>query len=205
MPEFWESTYSNNEKMWGEKPTDNAFTVCELFRKQGIKNILIPGFGYGRNAKVFAENGIQVTGIEISETAITRAKKHFRKDVVIHQGSVTNMPFDNHLYEGIYCYSLIHLLKPTERVKLIDDCYQQLQPGGLMVFVAISVNDTRFGVGKKISENTFQSPNGLALYFYDKEAVEREFSDYGIIELSEINEPLKNPTEICWMVVCRKN
>ena len=28
-----------------------------------MKNILIPGIGYGRNAQVFKENGIEVTGI----------------------------------------------------------------------------------------------------------------------------------------------
>ena len=70
---------------------------------------MIPGIGYGRNAKVFIDNGINVTGIEISKTAINLARKQ-RIDINIYHGSVTELPFDNKLYDGIFCYALIHLL-----------------------------------------------------------------------------------------------
>ncbi len=204
MPEYWETAFSTNPTMWGENPADNAYTVLDLFQEHGIKTMLVPGFGYGRNAKVFSEQGISLTGIEISETAIARARKHFGSDVVIHHGSVTDMPFDKALYDGIYCYSLIHLLNRTDRSKLIDDCYRQLKPSGWMVFVALSVNDKRHGVGEKIAPNTFLSPHGLQLYFYTKAAIDEEFGNYGLLDAKEINEPKENPNERMWMVVCRK-
>ena len=205
MTEFWESVFKNNEKMWGENPTDNAQTVLRLLQKQNITNLLIPGFGYGRNAKVFYAQGFKVTGIEISKTAILRAQKHFGKDVLIHHGSVTDMPFNTNQYQAIYCYSLIHLLKKADRIKLISACYKQLEPKGLMIFVALTVNDQRFRIGKEVESNTFQSPNGLNLYFYDKAAVIEEFGNFNIIDTSEINEPEENPTEKHWMIICRKN
>lgn len=204
MTEFWESAYKNNERMWGENPTDNARTVLKLLQKHDIKSVLIPGFGYGRNAKVFYDEGIDVTGIEISKTAIERARKYFDSDVTIHYGSVTDMPFDKNQYESIYCYSLIHLLKKADRIKLIKDCYSQLKHSGIMVFVALSKNDKRFGLGEEIEKNTFLSPKGLNLYFYDKESVEDEFGAYNIVEAKEINEPEKNPDEKHWMIVCEK-
>ena len=40
-----------------------------ILNRDKVKDILIPGVGYGRNAKVFIDNGINVTGIEISKTA----------------------------------------------------------------------------------------------------------------------------------------
>ena len=49
--------------MWGENPTDNSINVLELFQKNKIKSVLIPGFGYGRNAKVFYDQGFNVSGI----------------------------------------------------------------------------------------------------------------------------------------------
>lgn len=200
MPEFWETAFKNNAKMWGENPTNNALDVLELFQQHGIKQMLVPGFGYGRNAKVFYDKGIKVTGIEISETAIARARKYFNEATTIYHGSVSDMPYNNTLYQGIYCYSLIHLLNAPHRKKLIENCYQQLQPKGLMVFTAISVNDSRFGVGEKIEHHTFQSPHGLSLYFYDDKAIKKEFGNYNIIALKEITEP----TEKLWMVVCGK-
>lgn len=204
MNEFWESVYKNNDKMWGETPTDNAGNVLELFQSNNIKSVLIPGFGYGRNAKVFYDKGFKVSGIEISKTAIERARKYFGNDVTIHHGSVTDMPFDEARFESIYCYSLIHLFDKVDRLKLIEDCYSQLMPNGIMVFVALSINDTRFGVGEALKINTFHSPNGLNLYFYDEASVEEEFGKYNIIELKEINEPEENPNEIHWMIVCEK-
>ncbi|MCB0686810.1 MAG: class I SAM-dependent methyltransferase [Saprospiraceae bacterium] len=204
MIEFWESVYRNNDKMWGEDPTDNARQVLELFVRNNIKNVLIPGFGYGRNAKVFYDKGFSVAGIEISKTAIERAGRYFGNDVTIHWGSVINMPFDKARFESIYCYSLIHLLDKGERQKLIEDCYSQLIPDGLMVFVALSTNDKRFGVGDEVGKNRFYSPNGLTLYFYDAESVEEEFGKYNICDLKEINEPEENPDERHWMIVCKK-
>ncbi|WP_029038831.1 class I SAM-dependent methyltransferase [Salinimicrobium xinjiangense] len=204
MIEFWESAYQSNERMWGENPTDNARKVLELMQKRNIRNVLIPGFGYGRNAKLFYEEGIDVTGIEISKTAIERARKHFEGDVTIHFGSVTDMPFDKTQYESIYCYSLIHLLNKADRLKLINDCYSQLKDNGLMIFVALSINDKRFGLGEKLERNTFRSPQGLNLYFYDEESIKDEFGHYNIVEAKEVNEPEENPNEKHWMIICKK-
>lgn len=204
MNNFWESAFKKNDKMWGENPTDNAKNVLELFQKNKIKSVLIPGFGYGRNAKVFYNKGFNVIGIEISKTAIERARKYFGSNVTIHYGSVTDMPFDKTRYASIYCYSLIHLLDKGDRMKLIEDCYSQLIPNGIMVFVALSTNDKRFGAGDEVRKNTFHSPQGLNLYFYDEASVKEEFGDYNIIELNEINEPEKNPNERHWMIVCKK-
>lgn len=205
MTEFWESTYKGNDKMWGENSTDNAKKVLELLQKKNIKSVLIPGFGYGRNAKVFYDQGFELSGIEISKTAIERARKYFGTEVIIHQGSVSDMPYDRKKYQSIYCYSLIHLLNARDRKKLIDDCFAQLKENGIMIFVALSIKDKRFGIGEELKKNTFASPNGLSLYFYEKAAVMQEFGNYNIIELKEINEPEQNPNEKHWMIVCKKN
>lgn len=204
MTEFWESVYHSNEKMWGEEPTDNAYTVLKMLKEQNKNSLLIPGFGYGRNAKVFHEQGIHVTGIEISQTAIQKARKHFETDVVIHHGSVSQMPFDQNKYDAIYAYSLIHLLNTEERQEFIHNCYNQLAEKGWMIMVALSTNDHRFGVGGEIAKNTFLSPNGLTLYFYDETAILNEFGDYNILQYQEIDEPLDQPNERHWMVICEK-
>ena len=73
-----------------------------------------------------------------------------------------------------------------------------------MVFVALSTNDKRFGVGYEVAMNTFRSSHGLTLYFYDEATVKEEFGRYNITELDEVCEPQDNPNEKHWMIVCRK-
>ncbi|HCT29405.1 MAG TPA: SAM-dependent methyltransferase [Bacteroidales bacterium] len=209
MVEFWESSFRDKQEMWGLEPADSAIATLELFKKEGLNSILIPGFGYGRNAKIFTDNGFKVTGIEISETAIDLAKKHFGDSIKIYHGSVYSMPFNHELYDGIFCYALIHLLNAEERIKLVYDCYNQLKPNGYMVFIAISKTDIRYGYGKEINNDTFETKHGVTLFFYDSDSVEKEFGDFGLIEAKEISEPAKNtenkPSQRFWQIVCKKD
>lgn len=73
MENFWEKNFKIKQTMWGFEPSESAILVKDFFIEKGIKEILIPGIGYGRNARLFVENGFDVTGIEISKTAIELA------------------------------------------------------------------------------------------------------------------------------------
>lgn len=208
MPEFWEANFKDKQAMWGFEPADSAIETVDLFRKNGLNKILIPGFGYGRNAKIFTDNGFEVIGIEISKTAIALANKYYGTKVKVFHGAVSAMPFDRELYDGIFCYALIHLLNEKERAKLIKDCFNQLRPNGYMVFVAISKNTTTYGEGIQLSKNRFETKHGVKLFYYDSESVDQEFGNFGIMEAKEINEPAKNmenrASQKFWQITCKK-
>jgi len=186
--EFWESAFTEKQEMWGFEPSASAVVTNDLFVKNSIKNILIPGIGYGRNAQIFRDNGIAVTGIEISKTAIEIAAKHYGTDMNIYHGSVTDMPFDNCRYDGIFCYALIHLLGSNERKKLIRDCYSQLTDNGFMIFTAITKEAPIYGQGKFIGKNRYEMFGGVKMFFYDRGSINAEFSEAGLFEIDEITE-----------------
>lgn len=188
MGEFWEQAFKDKQEMWGLEPAKSTVLVKDFFIEQGVTNILLPGIGYGRNAKPFIDNGISVTGIEISHTAIELAKKHFGNDLKIYQGSVTEMPFDKKMYEGIFCYGLIYLFDKGERQKLIQDCYNQLTENGFMVFTAITKQAVTYGQGTNIGKDRFEMFGGVKIFFYDNETIEEEFGKAGLFEISEVNE-----------------
>lgn len=207
MDEFWENKYGEIGTMWGYEPSDSAIETCNFFKANAIQNILIPGVGYGRNAKIFLENGINVTGIEISESAIRMAKQN-ELDFPIHHGSVTQMPFDNQLFDGIYCYALIHLLNKKERKQFIRKCFNQLRENGYMVFVAVSKKSTMYGHGHPLSQNRFALMKGLNVYFYDLGSAVKEFKSFDLVEVKEFDEPIKHmdnqPPLNCIMIICQK-
>lgn len=207
MEGFWESSFVENQMMWGFEPSESAILAKDFFLEKKVKNILIPGIGYGRNAKVFIDNGINVTGIEISKTAIELARQNGLHIRIFH-GSVTDMPFDDELYDGVFCHALIHLLNNREREKFIKDCYNQLKPNGYMIFTTISKEAPMFGKGKQLDKDYFEIMEGLKMFFYDHESIKQEFGKYGLIEYSEVVEPHKNmenkPPFKFIMVKCQK-
>lgn len=186
--EFWELNFIDKKEMWGLEPAYSATLIRDYFVEKEIKNILIPGIGYGRNAHIFAQAGMKVTGIEISQTAIDMATKHYGDAMTIYHGSVTDMPYDTHQYEGIFCYALIHLLDEHERAKLIRDCYHQLAPSGTMVFVAITKKAHTYGTGTYISKDRYEVFSGVRMFFYDRDSVQQEFGNYGIYDCKEVQE-----------------
>ena len=188
MTEFWEEAFKDKQEMWGFEPAKSTVLTKDFFVQHKIKNVLIPGIGYGRNAQIFRDNGMTVTGIEISQTAIDLAQKRFGDDLIIYHGSVTEMPFDDKLYDGIFCYGLIYLLDKDERKKLIEDCFNQLTQNGFMVFTAITKDAETYGQGTRISKDRFEMFGGVTIFFYDKETIDEEFKDAGLFEVTEVTE-----------------
>jgi 2-polyprenyl-3-methyl-5-hydroxy-6-metoxy-1,4-benzoquinol methylase len=203
---YWETKYKKGA-IWKFEPSDSAILVAKLFHSISVKNILIPGIGYGRNAKPFVDKGISVIGIEISKPAIKLARDN-SFTFPIHHGSVLDMPFDNDKYDGIFCYSLLHLFNKQERFQFLSSCYNQLNKNGYMFFVIVSTKDKSFGTGKKINKNRYKIENGLKVFFYDNNSIYKEFKHFGLIEYEEFDEPIKHmPNEQpfkCFIVKCRK-
>ncbi len=207
MTNYWEQLFKNEGTLWKHEPSDSAIITADLFYKEGIKNILIPGIGYGRNTLPFINKGMHITGIEISESAITLARES-GLDFIIHPGSVLDMPFDTRIYSGIFCYALLHIFDDKERKQILRSCYKQLSPGGFMVFTVISTKSTLFGNGVEVEENRFRLDNGISVFFYNPGSIHKEFKDFGLIEFKEIDEPIKftsdQPSLKCYIVKCRK-
>jgi 2-polyprenyl-3-methyl-5-hydroxy-6-metoxy-1,4-benzoquinol methylase len=186
--------------MWGFEPSQSTVLTNDFFVENNVKNVLIPGIGYGRNAQIFIENGMTVTGIEISQTAIDLAYKRFGNELTIYQGSVTQMPFDKKLYDGIYSYALIHFLDKNEREKLIRDCFNQLSDKGYMFFATVTKEARIYGQGTCIGKETVELFGGLKMFFYDLDTIQEEFGKVGLFEITDVLDIYP-----FYLIKCQKN
>ena len=207
MSEFWEDKFQKIGLLWSFEPADSAVSACKLFLDNGFRSILIPGVGYGRNARTFVESGFEVTGIEISKTAIQLAREN-GLNFPIHHGSVKRMPFDKELYDGVFCYALLHLFNQNDRRQFLKNCYNQLRTDGIMIFAVVSKAYKLYGNGKLVSNDRFMVDKGLTVFFYDSATIEKEFAPYGLVEYREIDESVKHieneePMKF-FIVVCKK-
>src|SRR5687768_8965479 len=201
MDEFWEEAFKNRQIIWGEQPTISAIETCKHFKSLGFRKILILGFGYGRNARPFLDSGFEVTGIEISKTAIQLAYQLLGSEVKISHGSVGDMPFDQDIYDGVFCHALIHLLGSNERKRLLTNCNAQMKSGGLMVFTTITKHASTYGAGEKLGKDLFKTKDGVELFFYDEESIKEEFGQFGLVEATIVEE---SPATKFWKIVCQK-
>ncbi|WP_076417578.1 class I SAM-dependent methyltransferase [Colwellia sp. UCD-KL20] len=197
---FWENSFQDKKAMWGFEPTNSAKLTLKIFKDNHLKTVLIPGFGYGRNAELFDHNGFDITGIEISKTAIEIAQQYYGNTMKVFHGNVNQMPFEDKQYDGIFCYALLHLLNADERKRLIKNCYQQLQSNGYMIFVTLSKNTPSYGEGLKVSEDRFKTKHGVHLFYYDATSIESEFKNYGLVNNIEVED---SSQKFCF-ITCKK-
>jgi hypothetical protein len=77
-----------------------------------------------------------------------------------------------------------------------------------MVFVSISKMDFRYGQGKEISKDTFETWPGVTLFFYDSDSIKSDFGSYGLTDAEVINEPkidpINKPIQRFWYIICKK-
>lgn len=181
-------------------PTRSAILVSQRFANNSIHDVLIPGIGYGRNAQPFIDEGMKLTGIEISATAIALAKKHFKDKLTLYHGSISQMPFNANAYDGIFCHAVVHLLDSDERLRFIKSCYNQLVNSGLMIFTAITKQAPQFKKGTRLSTDRYEMYKGAGIYYYDLDAVQREFESFGLIKIEEIQE-----NQPMYLITCKKS
>ena len=205
MSDIWESVFHEHQVVWGLQPTSSAVLAASRFAQAGLVDVLIPGVGYGRNAQAFLALGMKVTGIEISATAIALSRSALGLDIPIHHGSVEQMPFDDTIYDGVFCYALIHLLDAAARAKLISDCAAQLAPGGMMIFSLISKSAPMYARGKKLGDSWYETSPGIQMYFFDRTSAEQAFGGYGELEFVDVDESIGAGVVLPFInVICRK-
>jgi SAM-dependent methyltransferase len=186
--EYWDKRYESEGKIWGEQPSLTAKYAAVLFQRANIQSILVPGSGYGRHTKFLSESGFNVTGIEISATALNLAYK-FDLHSRFYQSSVLDMSFDNHRYDGIFCFNLLHLFLEKERRVFIAECERKLEKWGGMFFSVFSEKETSYGEGREVEKNTFESRPGRPAHYFTEEDLKEHFAKYNIVESGIMEDP----------------
>lgn len=55
----WDKTYTENPAFFGEESSEFARTALNLFRSAGVRSVLELGCGHGRDALLFAKEGVE--------------------------------------------------------------------------------------------------------------------------------------------------
>ena len=188
MDEYWDKRYQSEGKIWGDSPSRTAVYALELFTKEGVKKMVVPGSGYGRNTKLFSAAGIKVTGMEISETAIKIARQYDPATRVYHD-SVLDMSILGSNYDAVYCFNVLHLFREYDRHLLIQQCLSRVKRGGVLFFTVFSEKEDSCGIGKEIEKSTFESKPGRPVHYFTEDDLKKTFVDTEILETGITKDP----------------
>lgn len=105
-------------------------------------SILDVGCGIGRDARIFAELGYKVVGIDMSEKLLTIAKKE-NPDLELNYMDMKATTFPDDFFDGIWANAALHYLGEEEMIVAIKEWGRICKPSGI-VYVS-----TRLGLGTR--------------------------------------------------------
>ncbi|MFH1733668.1 MAG: class I SAM-dependent methyltransferase [bacterium] len=129
------------------------------------------GCGTGQYSIYLTEQGFDVTGIDISTTAVRYAQENAaKKDVectFISADLTEDTPCDAGSFDFAFDYELLHHIFPDRRSAYVQNVNRLLKPGGKYLSVCFSEVSSQFGGTGKYRE----TPIGTLLYFSSEDEI----------------------------------
>lgn len=138
----WQARYLARDTPW-EKGAASPPLRAWLNRHPGIvrrRRILVPGCGWGHDARIFARAGADVTGLDVAPAAVTRARaltgqtdgacRFVEGDLLdgadAHRAGLG--PFDDLVEHTLFC-----AIDPSDRDAYVAACERHIAPGGRLI------------------------------------------------------------------------
>ena len=98
------------------------------------KKILDAGCGPGRDLLYFKEEGLDVTGIDISRGMLRECKR--RTGITGLQIDMREMSFKDNMFDGVWCMASFSDISKEDNSKVINEFYRVLKRGGV-IYIAV--------------------------------------------------------------------
>jgi 2-polyprenyl-3-methyl-5-hydroxy-6-metoxy-1,4-benzoquinol methylase len=207
--EWWNKFYSNKEKavpFFKNIPDENLITYFDRgILKEG--KALDIGCGKGRNSIYIAKKGLEVCGVDFSETSIEMANK-----IATEQGrkvkfscqSIFDFQSEKENYDFIYDSGCFHHIKPHRREQYLSTILKYLKPNGYFAMICFNLKG-----GANISDYDVYKDNSMhgGMGFSDYKLKIILESYFEIVEFREMieadNEEVFGKSSL-WSVLMRK-
>lgn len=207
---YWDAYYQDQFTKSGgtvQAPSLFAHAMLENYMKKG-NSLVELGCGNGRDSLYFAENGMNVTGIDVSEVAIRELQRRntnhciFICDDFVNAEAIYQIQYD-------YCYSrfTLHAINEEQETQILDKAYKMLKPDGYLFIEARSVHDEKFGKGQEVEKNAYIY-DGHYRRFIDPAELKSKLENigFGIVEMDESDKfaPSDSERTVCVRVIAQK-
>jgi SAM-dependent methyltransferase len=141
-----------------DKITDTVAWICKTAELTAGKRLLDLGCGPGLYAKQFAERGLVVTGVDISENSLRYAREHDPASTYI-QLNYLDLNESEAYDTAVLIYGDICTLTDTQRDQVLQNVYRALRPGGYFIFDVMTT--TQLSLQRRRNEWTLETGAGF--------------------------------------------
>ena len=173
-------------------PDTDVVEFMNEVKQNDNKSVLDLGCGIGRHSILFAQNGFDVTAIDLSENAIKYLLEWAQKTKSRVKASVKTIETllkKNRKFQFILAYNVIYHGKRADVVRILEQMHNILEPGGSLFFTMPSKQDGKYGVGKRVEAHTFHCEKSLHKgdihYFTDEKDLKQLLKKYQIIRIKK--------------------
>lgn len=178
---LWSERYAEAgaEYLFGTAP--NKFLVGQSQHLQAGWTALAVADGEGRNSVFLAEAGLEVTAVEISPVGLHKAQRlAASRHVAVNFVLADVLQWRASLQFDVVVAIFVQFVGPEGRAVLFERIRSAVKPGGLLLMQGYTPKQLEYGTG---------GPSAVG-NLYTTELLEKEFSDWEMLELREYEDEL---------------
>jgi len=206
---------SSNRQVWQDKWHSRTEPIND-FAKQLVselgegksRKLLDLGCGNGMDTLYFAEQGYNVTAVDVSESGIKMLQERLDEAslpnifAVLHDISQP-LAYPSSSFDVVYAHLSLHYFDDETTRQIIQNIHQLLATNGMFFIRCKSVDDPLYGKGENEGEDMFRSDH--LRHFFREEYMRSILENFEILSLDSSESSYHGKTSAFLSVVAKKN
>lgn len=209
----WDARYATG-LVYGTAPTSVARRLVGVFRTHGVRSVLEAGCGSGRDALLYAHEGFEVTGTEISGNALRWASGRAQAEglhLTLVQDDLAETALPPGSFDATVAIHLVHLQPAAIRQAMVNQLWRLTRDGGIIAMANYSTGEVGYATWDPwLEPNTRVDPKGKLIHFFDADELRvlLPLDRFDLLTLEEVDLaeiPDSGPvTHREWLTIARK-
>jgi SAM-dependent methyltransferase len=213
----WDQLHEN-PRFRPQYPNDHVVRFLlgsRVFLEKGGARFLDIGVGAGRHCKLASDLGFETYGIDTSFVGLQHARERLCETAPQHllcRASMLALPFADSSFKVALSFGVLYYGTANEMKQAIAEAHRVLARGGRAFVVLRTIDDYRFGKGKKQGHNTFQLDTaetnelGTVEHFLGTQDIPSYFAAFSRINFEKTETTSANCTRLDsdWLITVEK-